>query len=138
MRFVVDASTAVTWYYREPRSDVAGQLLHPGHELHAPGLLRLETASALARHIPAGDITLQEIESALVRLDSAGLVWARDADLLIAALRISAASKHPIYDCIYLALAHQTGAVLATIDRDLAHLAMRLTPAVSVWDQLLA
>ncbi len=42
-----------------------------------------------------------------------------DADLARTALAIAIELDHPVYDCIYLALARRRGAPLVTLDRRL-------------------
>jgi predicted nucleic acid-binding protein len=53
------------------------------------------------------------------------------AALLTRATRVAFDLDHPIYDCVYLTLATQYGARLATADGRLRRAATRL--AVSVW-----
>ncbi|TCZ57848.1 type II toxin-antitoxin system VapC family toxin [Roseicella aquatilis] len=46
-----------------------------------------------------------------------------DAELLDHAVLLSAAIRHPLYDCLYLALVRRLDARLATFDKGLAALA---------------
>ena len=44
------------------------------------------------------------------------LEWANDEALAADALRIAIGLNHPVYDCVYLALAYQVGGTLVTAD----------------------
>ena len=43
--------------------------------------------------------------------------WTADAELIDDAVRLAIALNHPVYDCIYLALAQQVGANVVTADK---------------------
>lgn len=68
--------------------------------------------------------------AAFATLQKAPFVWTRDADLVDDARRLSAESDHPVYDCLYLALALRHGVPVITADRRFADLA-RKSPALS-------
>ena len=112
---VVDASVALKWVVEEEGSEAA--LALKGRDLAAPSLLRIEAALALrtlaARKAiaPAAALDLlgllQEAPMALVEPDDA---------LEQRALEIALDLGHPVYDCIYLALAERTGRRLVTAD----------------------
>ena len=42
--------------------------------------------------------------------------WNDDETVVADAVRLALAFDHPVYDCIYLALAHRIGAVMLTAD----------------------
>ena len=117
MKLVVDASVALKWLVPEENSDVADRLITQSHEIHAPRLMVSEVGNALWRKAALqGLIDLQEAEARLESLSSMAIIWEADEMVGVDALRIAAALRHPAYDCVYLALAHQIGATLVTAD----------------------
>ncbi len=112
---VVDASVALKWVLDETGSSWA-RALPDTAGLIAPALLWTECANGLwrlARVTPALDAGRAfEIVSAVpLEMVEAGLA------IQAQALRLGGRLDHPIYDCLYLALALDRGAALATADR---------------------
>jgi len=123
VRIVIDASVAVKWVIAEAGSEAADALLN--QDLMAPVLWLAEAANSLWRRVRLGDITA---EQAGVRLS--GLLEAPVASLPIQpylerALRLATEIGHPIYDCLYLAVALHHDATVVTADRRFASAASR-------------
>ena len=116
MRFVIDASVAVKWLVEEPDSDAALELVESGEDLHAPRLLASEVANALWRKARLGQIERADAGAALAWVPDLPVRWSEDEAVSADALRLALALDHPVYDCVYLALAHRIGAVLVTAD----------------------
>jgi len=115
---VLDASVAVKWVLDEPGSDKARAL--SSAVLEAPDFLIVECANILWKKVLVGDLSL---EGAMIRLDllsRAPIALNSTGDLLEPALRLAARLKHPVYDCIYLALAVRREVPLVTADRRFA------------------
>ena len=117
MRFVVDASVAVKLLVDEPDSDAARELAANGQELHAPRLMVSEVANALWRKARLGQIERADAGAALVLLSDMPMRWNDDETVSADAVRLALALDHPVYDCMYLALAHRIGATVVTADR---------------------
>ena len=116
---VVDASVALKWVIDEEGSDRASQLLD-GRPLHTPALLLTEAANALWVIRRRGMIDASAAADALEHLRTAPFVLPpADADLIGPAFRIAQLIDHPVYDCVYLALAVERGAPVVTADRRL-------------------
>jgi predicted nucleic acid-binding protein len=114
---VVDASVALKWVVEEDRSEVAARLLD-GRPLHAPSLILVEAANALWVMQRRGTISADDGADALDRLASAP--WSMPGDpggLVGQAFRLARLLDHPVYDCVYLALAMEAGAPVVTADR---------------------
>jgi predicted nucleic acid-binding protein len=113
---VVDASVAIKWVVEERGSDLAARLLD-GRPLHAPPLLLIEAANALWVMTRRGSIDGAGAADALEHLRRAPFAALPDVDLTPRALQIAQALGHPVYDCIYLALALVREVPVVTADR---------------------
>jgi predicted nucleic acid-binding protein len=115
---VIDASVALKWVFEEPGTEAA--LALRGEQLIAPAIWLAEAANALWRRVRLGETTATE---ALVRMDE--LAEAPVATLSIEphvarALRLATEISHPVYDCLYLALAIHYDTHVITDDRRFA------------------
>ena len=116
MILVTDTSVAYKWVVQEDDFEKARQLLSDGHELHVPRVLAAETANALWSKVRSGLLTEGEVSELLKQVLALNLHWATDEDLAADALRIAISLNHPVYDCMYLALAYQVDGTLVTAD----------------------
>jgi hypothetical protein len=121
------------WLAREAQSDAAATLLLSDVELMAPRFMLTEVANALCRKAAAGQFASSAIEPALTTIQTLGVSWTDDHDLLAGASVLALTLNHSVYDCLYLLLAQSTGGTLATADRKLASFAGQLRPAVVTW-----
>ena len=131
MSLVVDASVALKWFLsEEPHAAQALAVVRDGAPMIAPDLLIAEVCNAawrLARLGRISQIQVVEIAASLPRIFDA-LVSA--TGLAPRAVAIAAQLDHPVYDCLYLALAEAEQAHLLTAD-------MRLLDKVRAtsWEQ---
>lgn len=116
MRIVVDASVAIKWLIGETDSDLARNLAASDDELHAPRLMASEIANALWRKVRLGEIELSDVSVMLVLAPDMPVRWGADEMVADDATRLALALDHPVYDCVYLALAYRIGAVVVTAD----------------------
>ena len=116
MRLVVDASVAVKWLVAEEDSDAARELAASGEDLHAPRLMACEIANALWRKARLGEIARGEAGAMLASVPDMPVRWGADEEVCAEAVRIALALDRPVYDCVYLALAHRRGATVVTAD----------------------
>ncbi|GFK92649.1 tRNA(fMet)-specific endonuclease VapC [Fundidesulfovibrio magnetotacticus] len=123
---VVDASVAVKWLVREPDSDRAFALRML--RMVAPALLVAECGSALWRKVKAGDLDADDAAPRLRVLRGAPVLLQPDHELAQKALPLAVELEHPIYDCMYVALAIELSAPLITADKKLASLIRNRMP----------
>ena len=116
MRLTVDASVAVKWLIAEDDSDAARSLVARGEELHAPRLMVSEIANALWRKARLGKIERSEAAAMTAAVPEMPVRWSADETLCADAVRLALALDRPVYDCVYLALAHRLGAPIVTAD----------------------
>jgi predicted nucleic acid-binding protein len=114
---VVDASVAVKWVVREEHSDVARLLASA--RLEAPDLLPVECANIIWKKVRLGDLGPRDAAGRLDLLLRAPVAITASRELLDRALQIALDLKHPVYDCVYLALAQSRKLPLVTADRRL-------------------
>jgi predicted nucleic acid-binding protein len=131
-RVVLDTSVVLPWLVEEDQSDLARRLPVSGMSLLAPEFLLLELANAFVMRQRRGRPNPPGYpEAGLVEIRSGGINWTSDAVLLDSAMAIARRHLHPVYDCLYFALARREEAMLATFDRRLTLLAERL--AIPLW-----
>jgi predicted nucleic acid-binding protein len=113
VRIVIDASVALKWVIDEPQSEAAVALRD--QELIAPALWLAEAANALWRHARIGEIGEDEAAAHFAELLKAPVASLPIEPYLERALELAMEISHPVYDCIYFALAlhHQTHVVTA-------------------------
>ena len=129
---VFDASVAVAWYADEDESATARRLQASDARLLAPTVVLVEVANAFLTRLCRGRPCPPGYPTAGLNVLRGGTVtFTSDAALLDAAVLIAERHAHPVYDCLYLALARREEAMLATFDPRLARLAERL--AVPLW-----
>jgi predicted nucleic acid-binding protein len=111
----------VKWWLAESDSALAMSLTG-SRGLIAPDFLSVECANILWKHVRRGEITQATATAALMMLQAAPIARTRDMDLVADAQRLSADLDHPVYDCLYLALALRHGVPVVTADRRFAAL----------------
>ena len=113
---VVDASVACKWLVQEIDSNRAVRLLHAATAMVAPDLVVTEVANALWRKVRSREV---DIGHAIEALDNLGKFLSElvpGAQLGRQALAIAHELNHPVYDCMYLALAVQREASVVSAD----------------------
>jgi predicted nucleic acid-binding protein len=114
---VIDASVALKWVFQEAGSREAVALR--SEAMAAPDLLLIETANALWHQVNVGLISLHQAEQRWRAIADAPVDFSRSDVDLPEALRLAGEIDHPVYDCLYLALARRLRTVLVTADRRL-------------------
>lgn len=119
---IVDASIAVKWFVPEVGREAALQLLlQDGHRLCAPALIQIEVAAALTRRYREDPTQAEDIKLHLRNWEkSLRRSIPRLHDLepdFGAAVALSIQLKHPLQDCLYLALAQRLQLPLVTADK---------------------
>ncbi|HZV96523.1 MAG TPA: type II toxin-antitoxin system VapC family toxin [Candidatus Nitrosocosmicus sp.] len=116
---MVDASVAVQWFAREPGSEASAALVEGNQPLVAPDIMPLEVANALWKKFRRGDVPAGDLQPAVTRILASDITLIPTLNLLERAVRLAFEISHPVYDCVYLVLAEERGAPLASIDERL-------------------
>lgn len=114
---VVDASVAAKWFFREEFTDSAIRLRDTQYRLHAPDFLLLEMDALFAKRIRRGEMSRPEATAARSALRKIPMTYHPSGALAHAAFDMACKTGGSFYDCLYLALAKNLRATLATADR---------------------
>jgi predicted nucleic acid-binding protein len=112
---IVDASVAVQWIAPEPGHEISASLLGRT-DLAAPTFMLLEVANGLRRKLAAGDVSEQQALFGLTEIERTVRLFEPPMAVVSAALKLAMMVSHPIYDCLYVAMAEQVGGKFATRD----------------------
>ena len=118
MRLVIDASIALKWVIPEPDSDAATALRREG--LIAPSIWIAEAANALWRLVRLNELAPDEAFRRLADLGGGPVASVAIEPHVDSALRVATEIRHPIYDCLYLAVALHHDTEVITADRRFA------------------
>ncbi|MDE0035055.1 MAG: type II toxin-antitoxin system VapC family toxin [Deltaproteobacteria bacterium] len=116
MNLVVDASVAVKWLIAEDESEAAHRVVASGDDLHAPRLMASEIANALWRKVRLGEVERGRAGALMAAVPEMPIRWSADETVCADAVRLALTLDRPVYDCVYLALAHRIGARMVTSD----------------------
>jgi predicted nucleic acid-binding protein len=120
MALVLDANLLVALASGEPAGALCerrlDEWLAAGEELHAPALVWYEVASGLRKAILRGDLAPAGLGRAVAIAESVPLVLHPRADLVRVIELAGELSRRSVYDAVYVALAEELGADLASLD----------------------
>jgi predicted nucleic acid-binding protein len=114
---IIDASVASKFVIEEEGSDRAQHWISRA-ELLAPTLLHAEVGNAIWKRVQKGEMAAAAADVAEQLEKVASIVRTIDeTPTLPRAVELAIELKHPVYDCVYLALAEQMDDELLTADR---------------------
>jgi predicted nucleic acid-binding protein len=128
---VVDASVACLWFADEPDPLGAARLLESDSILLSPDFMAVEVTNAWRKKLRRHEMDRADVEQAVTNLLALEITWTPSAELLRPVARLAGDLGHPVYDCLYLALAASRSALLATMDERLRRGAERL--GIRIW-----
>ena len=115
---VIDASIVVRWLLDDDFSVAARRLATAPTQFFAPELLLPETANAFWKAHRAKVVPLADAMEFLTRLPYR-IEFPHTGNLMPEAFRIASFLNHPVYDCVYLALAEHLDLLFLTLDKRL-------------------
>jgi predicted nucleic acid-binding protein len=117
---IVDASVAVKWFLPESGADEAQRLLQSTEKLIAPSLIRLEVLAAFTRKVRLQELAVDDARGACElwskALATGALTLIPDERHLPRAIELAFEIRHPLQDCLYLAVAKDNSGTLFTAD----------------------
>lgn len=125
---VLDASAAVRLILGDPDAAPLAQAIREAALVLAPELMLSEVANTLWKLQRVA--LLADLDPQQLLADARDLVDRVEPDrhLQAEALALACHHNHPLYDCLYLALARREAATLISTDRRLQQLAERVLP----------
>jgi predicted nucleic acid-binding protein len=114
--WVVDASVAVKWFVEERGSSAARAVLAGGEPLLAPDLILLEASNTAWKKVRRKEMTLEQGEAMVRAVPLYFERLVRSGALVARAYALANQLNHPVYDCLYLALAEMEAVALITDD----------------------
>jgi predicted nucleic acid-binding protein len=118
--YLFDGCVAIKWMLKEEDTERAlKEAVRRQHEIVAPSLAVIEVQNAIWKLLRKGDMLSADAQLACKRVPDLFTkivpleqLWYRASEIMIALI-------HPIYDCVYLALAEQQRLPLVTVDQRL-------------------
>ena len=133
MTLVVDASVAFKWFAQEDGTDRALELLARDEPIVAPDLIVAEVCNAAWKSLRRAELSPAQFDAIVTDIAQPFARLIPIERLIRPAAALTRRLDHPIYDCLYLALADTEGLRIVTAD-------LRLLAAVrgtSLADQVL-
>lgn len=115
---VVDASVAVQWVVPEASTGLSESLLDR-LDLIAPELLLVEVANVFRKKLAGNLISAAQGVEGLEYVSRQIDVRSMSSKLIVRSFELAQLLNHPVYDCVYLALAEANDARFATHDLEL-------------------
>ena len=117
MTLVIDASVACKWFFEEDLSTEARALAGSHTSFIAPDMILVECANAAWRRVLSREIPRNQGEAFLKALPPWFESLVPTDRLHETAFQMACTLSHPVYDCLYLALAEREGTRLITADQ---------------------
>ncbi len=113
---IIDTNVLVQLYFGE---NTVHSLTVVGLDIEAPDILKIEFINVLRKAHYLNDVPMKTIDK--IYIDAIGLikVFYHHNDILKEAKDISFALNHPIYDCLFLALALKLDQPFVSLDKRL-------------------
>ena len=125
MNLVVDASIGLKWFIEEPRSSAARKILEKGATLIAPDIFIPEICNVVWKKMKNQEITAEQGRAIVSNLPMFLDHLVSSSDVAGRAFELAVQFNHPVYDCLYLALAERESITLVTDDAKLVTIAKR-------------
>lgn len=112
---VIDTGLVMAYLLNEPSADRAMQVIL-GEDVHAPDLLRIETANALINAVRKDRITPSQVAPRYDLVQRLPAQFHDSTPLIARALDLSLRHQRRPYDGVFIALAEQLDQELITLD----------------------
>lgn len=117
---VLDANVLVKWFAPEAGTDAALEILQDKVTLYAPRLAQIEVTGGLLRkfrtHVWTKERTLRAIHEWQQVIHTGAVLLTANEEVIEQAIDLSFALRHPVQDCLYLALAEKLEVEMITAD----------------------
>lgn len=125
---VLDASAAVRLICHDAAAEGWAEQLTQASMVLAPELMLTEVANTLWKLSRIGSLVAVDPQVLLAGARDLVDQFEPDRELQVEALALACHLDHPVYDCLYLALARREAAQILTADQRLQALAAKVLP----------
>lgn len=140
MKLIADASIIAKWLLRESGYEYSERLMEAWTDgritLHAPEILIAEVASAIWKGVMREKMPEDEAQQLYFWFQKYCPVLVPLASLTEPALELAVRHRQTVYDCLYVALAMETGTAFVTADQKLYRAFQPLTSLVRSLEEL--
>jgi predicted nucleic acid-binding protein len=130
--WVIDASVVAAAVFHETHGESAQRILASRDVLIAPDLILAEVANVIWKRHQRGELDDSEANDLLADVQRLPLQLIPTPTVVHSALALATRIRRTVYDCTYLALSLELGAVMLTGDRRLVNSLERSPMSTSV------
>ena len=138
MRYVLDCSVALKWFFQEPLSDVATRLLEKlqlGHaELVAPDCIVAELGHSCRKLVLGRKLSAEESYAAIEEFAALPIALVPSRVLARPAMELAIQHLGTFYDALYIALAERENLKVITADDRMANAFARIDRTLALAD----
>lgn len=138
MRYVLDCSVALKWFFQEPLSDVATRLLEQlqqGHaELVAPDCIVAELGHSCRKLVLGRKLSAEESYAAIEEFAALPIALVPSRVLARPAMELAIQHLGTFYDALYIALAERENLKVITADDRMANAFARIDRTLALAD----
>lgn len=125
MIFVIDANVGLKWFIEEPRSHAARKFFQQGNSFIAPDIFIPEICNVVWKKVKIHDISLEQGQAIVTNVPMVLDYLVPSSEVTKRAFDLAVQFNHPLYDCLYLALAERESITLITDDGKLVKVAKK-------------
>ena len=119
MILVIDANVGLKWFIQESRSPAARKILEKGASLIAPDIFIPEICNVVWKKVKNREITVEQGEAIVANVPMVLDHLVPSSEVAKRAFDLAVQLNHPVYACLYLALAERESITLITDDAKL-------------------
>ena len=125
MILVIDANVALKWFIEEPRSPAARKILEKRAAFIAPDIFIPEICNVVWKKVKNQEITAEQGQAIVTNVPTVLDHIVPSSEVAKRAFDLAVQFNHPVYDCLYLALAERESITLITDDAKLVTVAKK-------------
>jgi predicted nucleic acid-binding protein len=125
MILVIDANVGLKWFIEESRSSAARRILDKEASFIAPDIFIPEICNVVWKKVRNQEITAEQGEAIVSNVPMVFDHMVPSSELANRAFALAVQFDHPVYDCLYLALAERESIRLITDDAKLVNIAKK-------------
>ena len=125
MTLVIDANVCLKWFIEEPRSSAARKILNKGASFIAPDIVIPDICNVVWKKVKNQEVTSVQGQAIVTNVSMIFDHIVPSSELAQRAFGLAVQFNHPVYDCLYLALAERESITLVTDDAKLVSVAKK-------------